>query len=305
MIRALLALLVALPIAAGEVGVALRPVVSVAAERATLGEVAELSGDAALIAVLRDLPVVELPDLRTRRLDPDGIRQAIGLGLGRSLHVSGTSEVSRRGQVITESDLVAAARSIITADGDDLTITTLRSGGAVTFPAGGAEPRILAEALDASRLGDIPFRVRVLRGDTELARTLVTLRVVRHRTMLVAARALKRGDRITVADVRSERMLVTRQALIGLETAAVVGREVRVDLAEGAPFTPTSVIVPPDVRAGQSVVLVVDSDCFHLTAKGEALSAGHVGETIPVRRGADGRTVRGTVIAEGQVRLDH
>lgn len=305
MIRPLLALLAMLSLAAGEVGVALRPQVSVAAERATLGEVADLSGDVALIAVLRDLSVVELPDLRTRRLDPDGIRQAIGMGLGRSLRVSGVSEVSRRGQVIPDDDLIAAARALIAADGDDLTITTLRSAGAVTIPAGGADPRIVADALDSARIGDIPFRVRVLRGEAEIARSLVTLRVVRHRTMLVAARSLKRGERIGAGDVRSERMQVVRSTLVSLASEQVIGREARIDLAEGAPIIATSIIAPPDVRAGQSVVLVVVSERFHLTAKGEALNDGRIGEAISVRRTADGRTVRGLVIAEGQVRLDH
>ena len=72
----------------------------------------------------------------------------------------------------------------------------------------------------------------------------------------------------------------------------------------GVPFTATSVIAPPDVRVGQSVTLVVTSERFHLTATGEALNDGRIGEAIAVRRGADGRTVRGTVIAGGQVRLD-
>jgi flagella basal body P-ring formation protein FlgA len=121
----------------------------------------------------------------------------------------------------------------------------------------------------------------------------------------VAARALKRGDRITAGDVRSERMQVTRQSLVGLDVQAVIGCEARVDLAEGTPFTTTAVIVPPDVRVGQIVVLVVTSERFHLTAKGEALNDGRIGESIAVRRSADGRTVRGTVVAEGQVRLDH
>jgi hypothetical protein len=76
-----------LSLAAGEVTVTLRPVVSVASERATLSEVAELSGDAALIAVIRDLPVVELPDLRERELEAGEIRRAIGHGLGSAAPV--------------------------------------------------------------------------------------------------------------------------------------------------------------------------------------------------------------------------
>lgn len=302
--RVLLVLLAALPLVAGEVGVALRPAVSLASEHATLGEVAELSGDADLIAIIRDLPVVQLPDLRTRRLEPDGVRRAIGLGLGTSLSVSGTCEVSRRGQLIAETELVAAATATITANGDEVTITTLRSGGAVTVPAGGVDPTIIAEPLDAAQSGDIPFRVRVMRGEHELARSLVTLRVVRHRTMLVAARALKRGERIDAGAVRQERLPVGRQGTVALDPGAVIGREARVDLAAGVALTAHSVVVPPDVRAGQRVVLQVSSERFALTAAGEALNDGRVGDVINVRRGADGRTVRGTVVAEGQVRLE-
>jgi flagella basal body P-ring formation protein FlgA len=303
-IRTLLALLVVVPLWAGEVVVVLRPLVSVAAERATLGEVAELTGDEALIAVLRDLPVVELPDLRTRRLEPDEIRRAIGLGLGKTLTVSGFSEISRQGQAISAEELVRAAASRITADGDDLTVTTLRAAGSVTVPAGGAEIAIVAEPLDHARVGDLPFRVRIMRGDVEVGRALVTLRVVRHRTVTVAARAIGRGERIGPGDLRSERVVVGRESAAVVAAADLIGREARRDLAEGTPLTSAVVIIPPDVRAGQQVVLMVDSDRFHLTAAGECLNDGRIGESISVRRAADGRTVRGTVVAEGQVRLD-
>jgi len=302
--RTLLALLVVVQMSAGEVGVVLRPVVSVAAERATLGDVAELTGDEALIAVLRDLTVVELPDLRTRRLEPDEIRRAVGLGLGTTLRVSGVTEVSRRGQVIPEEQLIRAASAAISVAGDEVTITTLRSSGSVTLPAGGAEVAIVAEPLDQTQSGDIPFRVRILRGEVEVGRALVTLRVIRQRTMTVAARAIRKGERLSPGDLRSERVSVGRGSAAVVAQTDLVGREARTDLAEGTPLTTAVVVSPAAVRAGQQVVLVVNSERFYLTAAGESLNDGRIGEVISVRRAADGRTVRGTVIAEGQVRLD-
>ena len=307
MIRTLLALLVlqsAVHLSAGEVGVVLRPVVSVAAERATLGDVADLSGDERLIAVLRDLTVVELPDLRTRRLEPDEIRRAVGLGLGTTLNVSGVSEVSRRGQVITEDEMIRAASAAISVAGDEVTITTLRSSGSVTVPAGGADVAIMAEPLDQARSGDIPFRVRVMRGEVEVGRALVSLRVVRQRIMTVTARAIRKGERIGPGDLRSERVTVGRGSAAAVAQTELIGREARIDLAEGTPLTTAVVVNPPDVRVNQQVVLLVNSERFHLTAAGEALNDGRIGEVISVRRAADGRTVRGTVVAEGQVRLD-
>ena len=302
--RTLLALLVVVQMSAGEVGVVLRPVVSVAAERATLGDVAELTGDEALIAVLRDLTVVELPDLRTRRLEPDEIRRAVGLGLGTTLRVSGVTEVSRRGQVIPEEQLIRAASAAISVAGDEVAITTLRSSGSVTLPAGGAEVAIVAEPLDQTQSGDIPFRVRILRGEVEVGRALVTLRVIRQRTMTVAARAIRKGERLSPGDLRSERVSVGRGSAAVVAQTDLVGREARTDLAEGTPLTTAVVVSPAAVRAGQQVVLVVNSERFYLTAAGESLNDGRIGEVISVRRAADGRTVRGTVIAEGQVRLD-
>ncbi len=290
---------------AGEVSVLLRPTVSVASERATLSDVAELSGDADLIQVIRDLPVTELPDLRERRLEPDDIRRALAHGLGPSLNISGTSRVSRRGQVVSEAELVAAAAATVTADGDELTVTTLRSSGSVTIPAGGADIILLAQALDNSRSGDIPFRLRVMRGETEVGRALITLRVVRHREMTVAARALRRGERIGPGDVRTQRMLVERTSVKAGAQTELIGREARIDLAEGAPVHAAVVLLPPAVRSGQEITLLVTSDRFNLMAKGEALNDGRIGESIAVRRGSDGRTVRGTVIAEAQVRLEH
>lgn len=290
---------------AGDVSVVLRPVVSVAGERATLGEVAELTGDPDMILVIRDLPVMELPDLREHQLEADEIRRAVGQGLGSSLVVTGVSRVSRRGRVIAEADLIAVATATITAEGDDLTITTMRSSGALTVPDGGAELVMRAQPLDNSRSGDIPFRIRVMRGEVEVARALVTLRVVRHRDMAVAVRTIRRGERIGPGDVRTERMLVSRTWTKSCSLEDLIGREARMDLAEGTPLTAAVVILPPTVRAGQEIVLLVTSERFRLTAKGQALNDGRLGEIIAVRRGSDGRTVRGTVIADGQVQLEH
>jgi flagella basal body P-ring formation protein FlgA len=294
-----------LSLVAGEVTAVLRPVVSVASERATLGEVAELSGDAALIAVIRDLPVVELPDLRERELEAGETRRAIGHGLGSLLIVSGTSRVTRRGRTIAEADIVQAARATIVADGDEMVITTLRSSGALVVPDGGSEVTMVAQPLDQSRTGDIPFKVRLMRGEVEVARALVTLRVVRHRQMVVASRILRRGERIGDGDVRSERLAVSRVGAASLTAHEIIGHEARMDLAEGTPLTAAVIILPPNVRAGQGIVLRVNTERFQLTAKGEALNDGHIGETISVRRETDGRTVRGKVIADGQVLLDH
>ena len=270
LLLAVMAMAFFLPLVAGEVTVALRPVVSVANERATLSEVAELSGDAALVAVIRDLPVVELPDLRERELEAGEIRRAIGHGLGSSLIVSGTSRVARRGRTIAEADIVQAARATIVAGGDEMVITTLRSSGVLVVPDGGSEVTMVAQPLDQSRTGDIPFKVRLMRGEVEVARALVTLRVVRHRQMIVASRLLRRGERIGAGDVRTERVAVNRAGAASLSAPEIIGHEARMDLAEGTPLTAAIIVLPPNIRAGQGVVLLVSAEWGYRKLKGLA-----------------------------------
>lgn len=300
----LLVLVVSHVLLAGEVSIALRASVTLDQERATLADIADLSGDESLITVLRGLTVAELPDLRPRHLEADEVRRAIGLGLGPFLAITGQCDLARRGRQISQDELVAVAKSHIPIEGDTVTITVVRSTGAVTIPAGGSEPSIEATAMDNARSGDIPFRMRVLRGEVELGRALITLRIVRERDVLVAARAIRRGERLGPGDIRTQRMVLGRTVTTSLGTGEVVGREARNDLAEGTMFSAAVLITPPEVRAGQAVELVVSTERFQLSARGEALNDGVIGQTIGVRRAADGKTVRGIVLGDGRIRLN-
>jgi flagella basal body P-ring formation protein FlgA len=298
-----LVMLVSQALMAGEVLIALRPSVTINAERATLSEIAELSGDEAIIAIIGGMTVAELPDLRPRLLEADEVRRAIGHDLGSYLKVTGQSQVIRGGHMITEDALVVAAKATVLSDGDAVTISVLRSSGGLTIPAGGSEPNLVATALDQSRVGDIPFKVRVMRGEVELGRALITLRIVRERDMIVAARAIRRGERLGLGDLRTQRRVVSRINAAVLTIDEVVGREARNDIAEDSPLSANSLITPPDVRAGQDVELVVNAERFQLSARGEALNDGMIGQSISVRRAADGRTVRGILIGHARVQL--
>jgi flagella basal body P-ring formation protein FlgA len=98
---------------------------------------------------------------------------------------------------------------------------------------------------------------------------------------------------------------VNRAGSASLSANEIIGHEARMDLAEGTPLTAAVMVLPPNVRSGQGIALLVNTERFQLTAKGEALNDGHIGEIISVRRETDGRTVRGKIIADGQVLLDH
>ncbi len=287
------------------VQVIVRAEVSVSADHATLADVAELRGDQEIISVLAGLPIVQLPDLSVKTIDGLVITKAIGRSLGDRFRVQGSGTVVRQALSIDEATLTKAAESVITVDDDEVKISVLRHSGAVAIPAGGSEHTFVVDALDKQLIGDIPVRVRVLRGEREFARALITLRVERHRTVVVAARALRRGDVLTPGDLRLKRMALTSRFSSGIkDIATLVGQEVRMEVEEGSPLQINLVSLPPAVRAGQTIELVVTNKNFHVSGTAVALGSGAIGDVINVRRQADGHTVRARIEGLGVVTFE-
>jgi len=293
---------------AGEVvTIHLRPTSEVAAPRATLGEVADLSGDdAALIARMRALVVQELPDAAPRTLDPQVIRMAIGRAVpGIPLIVRGHCRLTRAVEVVSGERLAAAAQAhaVTALEGRGAVRSEVaRSSGPLSVPSeAGSPPDVVAEPLTAPAPGETAYRVRVLRHGRELARALVVLRVRLFATVPVAARALARGSVIGAGDVRMAPVEAGVGEAPAPELAAVVGAITTRDIAEGAPLAGRLLQAAPAVRGGTTVTLIVHGPGLTLTAVATALGDGAIGERIQVRRGTDGKNVAARVEAPGQV----
>jgi flagella basal body P-ring formation protein FlgA len=294
-------------LAAEGLRVSLHPHVDVAASIATLADVAELAGDPALVKAAAAVTVAELPGLGARVIDPPAVRTAIGrLMPAGALSISGECQLSRRARTIGADDLVAAAAALAKAGGGEVEVATVRTSGAMLVPDDAQPPRIVAEALDRALSGEIPYRVRALRGDAELARGLVVLKVDRFQTAMVAARSIHRGEALGVGDLRGERITLGR-GVTGAPVAAdeVVGQLARADIAAGTPLSAALVQPRSDVHGGQAIVLVFGREGFQVTAAGEALADGRIGEVIPVRRGADGKTVKAQVSGPGEAQVNY
>jgi flagella basal body P-ring formation protein FlgA len=306
---AVLALLAALaiPARAGEVLARLRPAVTLAATSATLGDVAVLTGDPALIATLAPLPVQALSGMAPMTVDATMVRMAVGAAAGKGqLTVTGACAISRRPRLVGVAELGAAAMARAAADlpGASGEVSVLRTSGALVVPDEGAPPTLVADALDNAKGGDVPFRVRVLHGDLELARALVTLRLARTRVQIVAARTIKRGEVIGAGDLRDEAIPITRQTgNLVFTTADLIGKAAHSEIQAGAPVNPALVSEVAEVRSGSAVTLRFVREGFALTAAGEALSDGQHGEVIRIRR-ADGVVVKAQVSGPGEALIN-
>jgi flagella basal body P-ring formation protein FlgA len=303
--RVAVLLAIVLALSAETVGIHLRDMVELAKPTATVADVAELSGDARLIAKLSPLAVQELSGVGTHRLDAATVRMALGrLVPAGEVVISGTCQLSRRSLSISEDELVAAVIAQARSVGDDeVEVRKVRGSGALLVPADEAPPRLLAEVLDRSPSGEIPYRVRVLQGENELARTLVVVQVSRYRRMTVAARALRRGEALGAGDLRTERLPVTARLAEVTDASTLLGRSARQDIPEGMPLAAALFTVVPEVQSGQTVTISCVSERVRLSASGSAMADGRVGEVIQVRRG-DGKAVKARVISSGQVQID-
>lgn len=280
----------------------LRPEVALAAPHATLADIAELSGPAEAVAALGAVAIQDLsptPVLIDERLvRARAARQTAGI----SLSIRGESRVRQPLRTYSVEELVRAASAVVVRSGEDTEVTLLRASGPLAVGDDGSEPRIEATTIDRGQVGDVPLRVRLLRGERELARALVVLRVRRFAHITILENDLRRGTVIGPGDVSLQRAELTQATQDGFRSLdEVVGRQPVRDLVAGQPLTPGSTEIPLDVRPGQAVAMVFRTGTVELSAPGEALAGGRSGEVVMVRRAADDRRVRCQVLAPGRV----
>ena len=280
----------------------LRSSATVASIIARLGDVADVSGPGAESA--SRLRVADVTGLAPITIDPSVVRSALnGSAWATTAHITGTCQLRRAVRTITVPELIAAATAVASTAGGEVVTSVLREPMAVSIPDDGQVPVVTAEPLDRRQLGSTAYRLRVMNGEYELARSLVVLQVQRWRSALVAARSLKRGEILEHSDLRSERIAVSRSAAEPLDDpAAIVGTRLRRDLAPGTILAATDLQRPAAVAGGSSVELLFTQGLITVTTTGQALAEADIGGTVAVRRG-DGRTIHGTVIAPGRVQV--
>lgn len=132
----------------------------------------------------------------------------------------------------------------------------------------------------------------------------VTARVVVFGEVLVAARALRRGETLHAGDLRRERRDLSRLPYGYLsEAAEAEGKVLQRSYLAGQAVQPNHLEAPLLVKRGQQVTLHARTDSVEIRMAGEALSDGAQGERIRVRNHSSDRIVEGEVVAKGVVRV--
>lgn len=132
----------------------------------------------------------------------------------------------------------------------------------------------------------------------------VPARVSVYRKVLVAARPLPAGTRMSGADVRVARRDVESLSY-GYLTATkdVTGKLLRRLVPAGMAITPEMLQSPPLIRRGQKVILLAETAGLQVRMTGLALATGAAGDPIKVRNLSSHRIVEGVVVRPGVVRV--
>lgn len=160
---------------------------------------------------------------------------------------------------------------------------------------------VAASAMPGTRFGS-PARFLLTLADGRRVSAVAKVTAdVRH---LVAARDLARDEELTADVVEWRDGPLDGQLLESLPTQAqVLGTRARRPIVRGEVITATIVKVPPAVRAGDPVTLVIRIGSMEVRGTGRAVSSGAVGDVIRVMRPSHREPLRGRITEPAVVEI--
>lgn len=294
-------------VGAAELQVTLRDAVTIPAVHATLADVAELVGEPAVVARAGTVVVQTIHDTASYRVGARQIRAPLRRALRDvSVTIEGECLVRRRVEHFDQAALVAAVSEHVRqrATDADLRLATVRCSGALeALYERDRALRLRPEPITAALWGEVPYRVRLMRGEHEEDRALVVLRVSAVRTIPVAARDLPRGHILELHDIaREEQVLDRATGAVAPAVEDLVGRSLRNAVPQGAPLLTARTRAPVLVRGGSRVVVTVVTPEYEVSVTGTSLSDGARGDRIRVRQ-PNGALLAAEVTGPGTARV--
>ncbi|HET7925419.1 MAG TPA: flagellar basal body P-ring formation chaperone FlgA [Rhodanobacteraceae bacterium] len=195
---------------------------------------------------------------------------------------------------------IALVHALPDADGARLEVEALPFDARTNVTACAGE---LASELVGKRLTGARATVRVRCTDPANPWSVaVALRVALFRPVLVAKRALVRGD---VVDGDTTELAERDVLELGYghldEPSRYAGSRVLRPIPEGAAIAPTAIAAPLLVERGATVTLLARGNAIDVRATGIAVEDGSAGMRVRVRNASSGRTVDGIVDGPGLV----
>lgn len=208
-------------------------------------------------------------------------------------------------------DIARAGRDYLTAlpqfQRDDVRVECEQTPRDYVFAAGQNPPALQVSAAGVDRpWGRLRVFVKVSSDDRVLATVPVTFLVTSRQKILVAARAIVRGELVDAAAITTREMLLGPQSdadgWLTREEDAIGKKAVRA-IAAGMPVTASTVVQPFAVRRGDDVSVALRSSHMEVLAKGVVQRDAFLGDAVPVKVLNTGKELMCKVTATGTVEL--
>lgn len=284
----------------------------VSADRVTLGDVAEISGETEKIERLKRVALGYAPNVgAVREIERSRIELAAAAAGFSPEEISFDAPpriLLKRGGQKLSSDLLReeiekAVLPAFQANGATATIVRLDLPENLEIPAG----KIAVKAAAAAIVNfSAPFGVALeIRVDERVVKRLnATLQIEVSAPVFVAVKNLISGASLRETDVRVETRRLEKPLSNYLRDANDLrGAVMLKNLAAGAETTRDAVAAGIVVKNGDLIRIVGESGKFKISITGEARAAGRIGDRIAVKNLQSGATLQAVVIDEGVVQI--
>jgi flagella basal body P-ring formation protein FlgA len=141
-------------------------------------------------------------------------------------------------------------------------------------------------------------------GDTVLGKLRIPVRVRTYGQVVVAARSVARHTVLAAQDVATEERETTSARSVVDDPVDVIGMRTRRSIAAGEILCTSHLGLPPTVKRGDRVELIVTSGGLTVKAVVEAREDGWPGDRIRVRHIGARSEVKGLVMEDGTLRME-
>lgn len=186
----------------------------------------------------------------------------------------------------------------------DATVRSVETAGPVLVPSGAWTATVTTPA-GATLVGRVRFAVDFRQDDRVVRTAWVTADIARQASVVVATRAVGRGEVVTEHDVTVERLdLSDLPRGIVTDPAELVGLTVRQPLMPWAPVRREQLGTSALVRRGDAVLIVATSGALRITTPGEVRADAARGESVAVLNRASGKQIVGRVVDARTVQVE-
>jgi flagella basal body P-ring formation protein FlgA len=275
-----------------------------------LGDVAALAGPSA--EVLADVVLAPAPPPgESRTLDGAQILERLrraGLGGDVTYVIPALVRVRRASQELQAEALRPVIEEFVHAQlGDaaaDTRVRTIEIPGTVHVPAGPWDAHVTVPP-GTVLAGRVRMAVEVLQADRPVRSLWITTEIARPVDVVVATRAVARGELLGPGDVTVQRMdLPGLPRTVVSDPADAVGAVARQALVPFTPLRRDQIGQPTLVRRGERVLLVAMRGGLRITTSGEARADAARGESVVVVNRVSGKSITGRVVDEGTVSVE-